>query len=75
MLNEIYKYTLSGKNYGISSSRKNVPLVFFYYLAVNKLITDKTQNIFLIAEHSGFIKSPFSLPMAELTPKSARREG
>ena len=26
----------------------NVHLVFFHYLAVNKLITDKTQNIFLL---------------------------
>ena len=31
--------------------------VGFFYLAVNKLITDKTQNNFsLITEHSGFIK-------------------
>ena len=28
-----------------------------FYLAVNKLTTDKTQNIFyFISEHSGFIK-------------------
>ena len=28
-----------------------------FYLAVNKLITEKMQNIFsLIAEHSGFIR-------------------
>ena len=27
-----------------------------FYLAVNKLKTDKWQNIFLIAEHSSFIK-------------------
>ena len=29
---------------------------FFYYLAVNKLIIDETQNIHFIAEHSDFIK-------------------
>ena len=29
---------------------------YHYYLAVNKLIIDTTQNIYLIAEHSGFIK-------------------
>ena len=28
----------------------------FFYLAVNKLIIDKMQNISLIAKHSGFIK-------------------
>ena len=34
-----------------------VHFVLFFYLAVNKLITDKMQNIFcLITEHSGFIK-------------------
>ena len=33
-------------------------LTLIFYLAVNKLITDKMQNIFyLIAEHSGFIKN------------------
>ena len=32
-------------------------LLFLIYLAVNKLIEDKTQNIFsLIAEHFGFLK-------------------
>ena len=32
-------------------------VLFVFYLAVNKLITDKMQNIFsLIAGHSGFIK-------------------
>ena len=31
-------------------------LLLFFYLAVNKLITEKTLNI-LIAENSGFIKS------------------
>ena len=30
-----------------------------FYLAVNKLITDDAQNIYFIAEHSGFIKYPF----------------
>ena len=37
---------------------ENVHLFFFsfFYLAVNKLITDKLQNIFLITEHSGFMK-------------------
>ena len=28
----------------------------FIHLAVNKQITEKMQNIYLIAEHSGFIK-------------------
>ena len=35
----------------------------FFYLAVNKLIKDKRQNIFmfdLLAEHTGFIKYTFS---------------
>ena len=36
------------------SHLEDVHIVLFY-LAVNKQITDKTQNIFsLIAEHSGF---------------------
>ena len=40
---------------GINTLRACLPLVF--YLAVNKLVTDKTQNFFsLIAEHFGFIK-------------------
>ena len=44
------------ENYGSSILR----LCFFFYLAVNKPITDDKQFIFsLIAEHSGFIK--FSL--------------
>ena len=41
-----------------SAHSEDVHFIFFIsYLAVNKLLTDKTQNIFyLIAEHSGFIK-------------------
>ena len=36
---------------------KGCSLSFFFYLAVNKLIADKIQNIFhLIVEHSGFIE-------------------
>ena len=38
--------TTLGKNYGINTSRGCSFRVFFY-LAVNKLITDKMQNIFL----------------------------
>lgn len=31
--------------------------LWFFYLAINKLVTDKMQNVFnLIVEHSGFIK-------------------
>ena len=38
-------------------------LLLVFYLAVNKLITDMTQNIFyLIAEHSGFIKHTLNKP-------------
>ena len=34
-----------------------VCFLFNFYLAIDKLITDKMQNIFyLTAEHSGFIK-------------------
>ena len=34
---------------------------FFFYLAVNKPITDKMQNMFdSIAEHSGYIKYPLN---------------
>ena len=37
---------------------KEIHIVFF--LSVNKLMTDKTQNMFyLIAKHSGFIKYLF----------------
>ena len=44
--------TTPGKNYVLSSLRG-----FFFCLAVNKLITDKMQNIFsLITELSGNIK-------------------
>ena len=36
---------------------ENVCLPLFFYLAVNKLITNKTPNIFCsIAEHSAFIE-------------------
>ena len=32
-------------------------ILFFFYLAVNKLITNKMQNIFyVIAKYSGFMK-------------------
>ena len=35
----------------------DIHLSFFFYLAVNKLISDQTQNIFsLISGHSSFIK-------------------
>ena len=33
-----------------------------FYLAVNKLITDKNQNIFFIAEYSGFLKYTLKKP-------------
>ena len=44
------------KNYGIHTLRE-CSVKFFFYIAVNKLITAVMQNIFyLIAEHSDFIK-------------------
>ena len=47
---------MPGKNYEISILRCSPGFVIFH-LTVNKLITDKTQNIFwLIAEYSGFMK-------------------
>ena len=41
------------KYYRISTLSRSSACVF---LAVNKLITDEIQNIFLIAKHSGFLK-------------------
>ena len=50
-----YNMLTSGKNYGFI--KLGVCSTFFFYLAVNKLIIDKTQNTFyLIPEHTGFIK-------------------
>ena len=48
--------TPAGKNHRMNTFRGCLPWVFFY-LAVYKLITNKTESIFhLIAENSGFIK-------------------
>ena len=50
--------TKPDKNYGIYS--EDVPLLF--YLAINKQIRDKMQNIFyLIAEHFSFMKYKYTL--------------
>lgn len=44
-----------GKNCGIGIHTECS--LWFFYLAINKLVTDKMQNVFnLIVEHSGFIK-------------------
>ena len=49
-------HTNLGKNYGISTLRGCLP-GFFFYSAVNKLITNKMQNIFsLTAQDSGLMK-------------------
>ena len=49
--------------------------LFFFYLAVNRLITDKTQNIFyLIAEQSVFVKYSKSMELEYSDYISCREE-
>ena len=44
---------------------------FLFYLAVNKLIADKTQNIFsFMAEYSVFIKFTLNKPNKERVPEA-----
>ena len=55
----MYFSTTPSKNYGIDTLRGYSPcfVLFFYYLAVNKLMIDKTQNIsHIVAEHFDLIK-------------------
>ena len=47
-------FTASGKIIEVAHSE--AIHISFFYVAVNKLITDKIQILFSIAENSGFIK-------------------